>query len=130
LLKLDRAAEALPMFEHELAIRSQRFAPTFINVIHARLKIAEARCRTGAIPAALGEFEPALADYAVQAGPRHPYEAVYAAYFARCLLDAGHKDEARALLEEHAQLDPPRRNMSDADRAEVAAVWQRVTSSH
>jgi len=126
LLKLDRAAAALPLFEHELSIRSQRFAPTYLNVIHARLKIAETRCRTGAVPAALDEFEPAIADYVAQVGPLHPYEAVYAAYFARCLLDAGHNGEARALLEKHAQLDPPRANMSDTDRAEVAAIWARL----
>ena len=129
LLKLGRSGEALPLFEKELAIRSQRYAPTFVNVIHARLKIAEARCRTGATPAALNEFEPALADYVSQAGPRHPYEAVYAAYFAQCLLDAGRSKEARAVLEKHARLEPPRPNMSEADRADVRAVWQRLPAA-
>jgi serine/threonine-protein kinase len=129
LLKLGRADAALPLFERELSIRSRRFAPTFVNVIHARLKIAEARCLTGAIPAALAEFEPAIADYVAQAGLRHPYEAVYAAHFAQCLLDAGRNNDARAVLERHAKLEPPRANMGAADHAEVAAMWQRLQTS-
>jgi len=126
LLRLGKADAALADFQREFAIRSKSFAPTYVNVIHARLKIAEARCHSGATAQALVEFEPALADYAAQMGPRHPYEAVYAAYFARCLLDAGNTDAARALLEKHARLDPPRENMSEQDRAEVAAIWQRA----
>jgi len=129
LLRLGRAAAALPLFERELSIRSRRFAPTFVNVIHARLKIAETRCRTGAIPVALGEFEPAIADYVAQMGPQHPYEALYAAHFAQCLLDAGRAGEARTVLEQHARLEPPRTNMSADDHAEVAAIWRRLETS-
>jgi serine/threonine-protein kinase len=126
LLKLGRSADALPLFERELAIRSKRFAPTFINVIHARLKIAEARCHAGSVSNALTDFGSAITDYVAQVGPQHPYEAVYAAYFARCLLDAGRAKEARMVLEQHARLDPARQNMSARDRADVEAQWQRL----
>jgi len=127
LLRLGRPAEALPLYERELAIRSHTFAPTYSRVIHARLQIAETRCLLGEIDAALSAFNAAIVDYVASLGPHHPYEAVHAARFARCLLDAGRAETARRILESHAQLDPPRKGMTEADRADVAAVWQRLS---
>ena len=126
LLKLGRPAEALPFYERELALRSGTFAPTDQNLIHSRLQIAKTRCLMGDIDVASREFDAAIVDYVASMGPLHPYEAVYAAYFARCLLDAGHIESARSVLEAHARLDPPRKNMTEQDRADVAAVWQRL----
>ena len=129
LVKLGRPAEALPLYERELAIRSANFAPSYSNVIHARLQIAKTRCLTGDIDTALGEFESAIVDYATTMGPQHPYEALYATYFATCLLDAGRVGAARNVLEGHARLDPPRVGMTDKDRADVQKVWDRLAKT-
>ena len=43
----------------------------------------------GDIDVATREFNAAIVDYVASVGPLHPYEALYAAYFATCLLDAG-----------------------------------------
>jgi eukaryotic-like serine/threonine-protein kinase len=129
LVRLGRPAEALPLYERELAIRSHTFAPSYSRVIHARLQIAETHCLLGQIDAALGEFDKAIVDYAATLGPQHPYEAQHAARFARCLLGAGRNDTARTILENHARLDPPRKGLSDADRADIEAVWQQLSKS-
>jgi hypothetical protein len=54
-------------------------------------------------------------------------EAVHAAHFAGCLLDAGRADVARVVMERHGKtesktLTPTR------DEADVAAVWRRLQS--
>jgi hypothetical protein len=126
LIRLGRPAEALPLYQPELAIRSNTFAPSYSRVIHARLQIAETRCLLGQIDVALSEFNAAIVDYVASLGPQHPYEALHAARFARCLLDAGRSESARQVLSSHARLEPPRKGMTEADRTDVAAVWQRL----
>ena len=126
LLRLGRPADALTFYEHELAERSKSFAPTSQNVIHSRLQIAKTRCLTGEIARATGEFNTSIVDYVASVGPLHPYEAVYAAYFATCLLDAGRVDLARSVMDRHGRLDPPRKDMTAEDRDDVQAVWTRL----
>ncbi len=126
LLLAGRPNEALSRFEAELETRLRAFAPKTQNVVHARLKIAEARCRTGNINVAIREFDKAIGDYIAQVGAEYPYEPVYAAYFSQCLLDAGRRDQAKRILTEHASLQIQRKNMSNEDRAEVMAVWHRL----
>jgi tetratricopeptide (TPR) repeat protein len=126
LLKLGKPAEALPFYERELAARLRNFAPTHQNVIHARLQIAKTRCLAGDPEQATQEWSEAMQDYVASVGPLHPWEAVYAAYFATCLLDADRVESARSIMQSHGTLDPPRRNMTPEDRADVQKVWDRL----
>jgi hypothetical protein len=128
LLKLRRPGEALHFYELELAQRSKNFAPGNQNVIHSRLQIAKTRCLVGDIDRAIREFDAAIIDYVASVGPQHPWEAVYAAYFATCLLDARKVEPARSVMQRHGMLDPPRKNMTEEDRADVEAVWKRLRS--
>jgi eukaryotic-like serine/threonine-protein kinase len=126
-VKLGEPAKALPYYERELAIRSKTFAASDPNVIHSRLQIAKTRCLTGDADRATRDWDDAIDDYVRSVGPSHPWEAVYAAYFATCLLDAGRTESARSIMERHGKLDPPRKDMTAEDRADVAAVWARLT---
>ena len=129
LVSLGRAGEALSIYQREFEIRSNTYAPNYSNVIHSRLQIAKTRCLTGDIDKALAEFNAAIIDYAASVGPDHPYEAVYAAYFATCLLDSGRIDSAQAVMLSHGKLDPPRKNITDEDRADVQKVWDRLAKT-
>jgi eukaryotic-like serine/threonine-protein kinase len=126
LLKLQRPDQALPFYERELVQRLRSYAPTNQNVIHSRLQIAKTRCLLGDIDQAYTEFSAAIIDYVASVGPLHPYEAVYAAYFATCLLDAGRIVPARMVMENHGRLDPARPDITDEDRADVQKVWDRL----
>jgi eukaryotic-like serine/threonine-protein kinase len=126
LLKGGRPGEALPWYERELAVRSKSFAPGNQNVIHSRLQIAKTRCLAGDIARATQEWDEAIDDYVVSVGPLHPWEAVYAAYFATCLLDANRVESARSIMLRHGSLDPPRKNITDEDRDDVQKVWDRL----
>jgi eukaryotic-like serine/threonine-protein kinase len=129
LVRLGRPADALPVYQQEYQLRSRTFAPNYSNLIHSRLQIAKTRCLAGDISTALGEFDAAIVDYAASVGPLHPYEAVYAAYFSTCLLDAGRVESARSVMERHGKLDPPRKNITDEDRADVQKVWDRLAKT-
>jgi tetratricopeptide (TPR) repeat protein len=125
-LKLGKPAEALPYYELELAARLKNFAPTNQNVVHARLQIAKTRCLAGDPDIATQEWTEAIEDYVASVGPLHPWEAVYAAYFSACLLDANRVESARSIMQSHGKLDPPRRNMTEEDRLDVQKVWDRL----
>ena len=127
-LQLARPAEALPYFERELAVRSKNYAPTEQNVIGSRLQIARTHCLMGDVDNAAREWAEAIDDYAASASPSHAGEAVHAARFAACLLDAGRVESARAVMERYGKVDPKRRDMAERDRAEVSVVWQRLGS--
>jgi len=126
LLKLGKPAEALPYYERELAARLKNFAPTNQNVIHSRLQIAKTRCLAGDPETATQDWNEAIEDYVASVGPLHPWEAVYAAYFATCLLDANRVESARSIMQSHGKLDPPRRDMTEEDRLDVQKVWDRL----
>jgi len=126
-LKLNQPAKALPYYERNYAILSSEFAPSNRDVIHSRIQIAKTRCMLGDIERATGDWNQAIDDYVASAGPSHAWEAVYAAYFATCLLDAGHADSARKTMERHGTLDPPRKDLIEEDRALIAGVWQRLS---
>jgi hypothetical protein len=130
---LGEPGNALAFYERELHLRSKSYAQTDPNVIHSRLQIAKMRCLTGDIDRATRDWDDAIDDYVASVGPLHPWEAVYAAYFANCLLDAGHKESARSIMERHGKLNPPRKDMTTEDRADVDAVWARLaqpTTAH
>jgi tetratricopeptide (TPR) repeat protein len=129
LVKLGKPGDALPFFVQELAARSRNFAPDNPSVIHARVQIAKTRCLTGDLDRAVREFDAAIIDYVASVGPAHPTEAVYAAQFARCLLDAGHPETARPVMERHGKLEPPRKDMTREDRAGIEEVWGRLAGS-
>jgi serine/threonine protein kinase len=126
LLKLDRPGEALASFEREFALRSKSFSKTHRDVVHARIKIAEARCHSGDIDMASREFDAAITDFVAEVGALNANEALYAAGFAACLLDGHDAKRARSVMESHARLDSPRKGMTDARRAAIDAVWQRL----
>ena len=126
LLNLGQPGEALVHYEKALAVRLTTFAPTYVVVLHNRLKIARARCLDGDIALASHEFTSRIDEFVAQVGPHHLWEAIHAARFADCLLDAGRVDDARNLLKRHGSLDPPREDMTEQDRAEVVAVWRRL----
>jgi serine/threonine-protein kinase len=126
LLHLKRPAEALALYRHALELRLKTLAPKQQQVISTRLKIAEAQCLTGDFAGGRREFDAAMGIFVAEFGNRHPHEPVYAARYARCLLDGGRRDEARAVLEAHARLDPPRPGMTAAYRDEVDAVWRSL----
>lgn len=123
---MNRPQEALPLYQREYEIRARAYAPNYSNLIHSRLQIAKTRCLTGEVDTAVTEFDAAIVDYVASVGPLHPYEAVYAAYFSTCLLDAGRIDAARSVMEHHGKLDPPRKDITDDDRADVEKVWDRL----
>jgi tetratricopeptide (TPR) repeat protein len=127
LMHLQRPAEALPLYQHALELRLRVLAPKQQQVISTQLKIAEARCLTGDYAQAQREFDDAIGVFVSEFGTQHPHEPVYAARYARCLLGAGRRSEARAVLEQHARLDPPRPGMTAAYRDEVDAVWRSMT---
>jgi hypothetical protein len=127
LVRLGRPKDALPLYQREYEIRSRAYAPNYSNLIHSRLQIAKTRCLTGDIGTAIAEFDAAILDYVASIGPLHPYEALYAAYFSTCLLDAGRVDDARSVMERHGRLDPPRKNITDEDRSDVEKVWDRLS---
>lgn len=126
-LKLGQPANALPFYEREFAVRSKKFAPSNRDVIHSRVQIAKTRCMFGEIDKATHDWDEAIDDYISSAGPLHAWEAVYAAYFATCLLDAGRVESARSTMERHGKLDPPRQDMTEENRAYILAVWQRLS---
>ena len=126
LLHLGRPDEALARYESDLAVRLVTFAPNLPIVIHTRLKVAEARCLSGDVARASADFDTQIEAFVALVGPRHLWEAIHAARFADCLLDAGQVDGARRILERHGSIDPPRKDMSEGDRAEVAAAWERL----
>ena len=127
---MGRPAEALPFYERELAARLKNFAPMNQNVIHSRLQIAKTRCMAGDPEKATLDWNDAIDDYVVSVGPLHPWEAVYAAYFATCLLDANRVESARSIMDRHGKLEPPRKNMTDEDRLDVQKVWDRLAKMH
>ena len=129
-LKMGRPADALQFYERELAVRLQHFAPMNQNVIHSRLQIAKTRCMAGDPEKATLDWNDAIDDYVVSVGPLHPWEAVYAAYFATCLLDANRVESARSIMDRHGKLEPPRKNMTDEDRLDVQKVWDRLAKMH
>ena len=120
----------MPYYEKELAARQKNFAPGNQNVIHSRLQIAKTRCLVGDYERATREWDDAIVDYVASVGPQHPWEAVYAAYFATCLLDGNRVESARSIMQRHGTLDPPRRNITDEDRADVQKVWDRLAQKH
>jgi tetratricopeptide (TPR) repeat protein len=130
LLHLGKPVEALPYYERELAARLKNFGPTNQNVVHSRLQIAKTRCLAGDPETATQEWSEAIEDYVASVGPLHPWEAVYAAYFATCLLDANRVESARSIMQSHGKLDPPRRNMTEEDRLDVQKVWDRLAKLH
>ena len=67
-------------------------------------------------------------DYVASVGPLHPWEAVYAAYFATCLLDANRVESARSIMQSHGRLEPPRHDMTEEDRRDVQNVWDRLAT--
>ena len=87
------------------------------------------RCLTGDIDRADKEFRAAIVDFVTAVGPLHPDEAIHAAYFANCLLQAGRIDVARSIMEAHGKLDPPRKDIAEEDRADIAAVWERLSQT-
>ena len=126
LLHLKRPAEALALYQHALELRLKTLDPRQQQVISTRLKIAEAQCLTGDFPAARQEFDDAMATFVAEFGQQHPHEPVYAARYARCLLEAGKRDEARDVLKQHAAAYQQRPGMTDAYRKEVAGVMDSV----
>jgi len=129
-MKLGQPAKALPYYERERVARSKNYPPNDRNVAHARLQIATTRCLLGDFDWATREWDDAMDDFVAAVGPLHPWEAFYAARLATCLLDGGRIESARSIMEKHGKLDPPRKDMSEADRKVVAAVWERLSQSH
>jgi len=127
LLHLRRPAEALALYQRALELRLKTLAPKQQQVISTRLKIAEAQCLAGDYPAARQEFAEAIGVFVAEFGNQHPHEPVYAARYARCLLEAGRRDEARTVLEQHARLEPQRPGMNATYRDEVEAVWRSLS---
>ncbi len=126
-LKSGQPAAALPYFERELAVRSKNYPPTERNVIAARLQIARTHCLVGDIDRAIREWNEAIAGYAASVGLSYADEAVHAAHFAGCLLDAGRADVARVVMERHGKTES-KTLTSTRDEADVAAVWRRLQS--
>jgi len=129
-LKLGQPADALLFYERGYAALSKSFAPTSRSVIHSRILIARTHCALGEIDTAAEAWNKAMDDYVASAGPGHGWEALYAAYFATCLLDAGRIESARSIMAVHGKIDPPPKDLSDADREVVSAVWQRMSGFH
>ena len=128
LLHLKRPAEALALYQRALELRLKTLDPKQQQVISTRLKIAEAQCLTGDFPAARQEFDAAMDLFVAEFGKQHPHEPVYAARYAHCLLEADRRDEARAVLEQHALAYEQRPGMTAAYRDEVEAVWRKINA--
>ena len=126
-LKLGQPANALPYYEREFALRSKEFAPSNREVLHSRIQIAKTRCMLGEIDRATRDWDEAMDAYVASAGPLRAWEAVYAAYFATCLLDAGRVESARSTMERHGKLDPPRMDMTEENRTYISGVWERLS---